>query len=168
VDKTMGARGVTIVEGRAVSVLESLSVRDAMVTDHEIVYEQESVSAIYPRLAHAKYPFFPVYNSQHVYSGLLTADVVAEAWRAHDPKASHMPLSQLLEAKDLLYRYGLKPPTVKMHDRLTMVTGLFDEVPCVPVLGDRGEVVGLLFIHNVRFSYECGVAHHSLLQNLGR
>jgi H+/Cl- antiporter ClcA len=161
IQNDLDARGMTLIEGRSAGVLEAVSVRDAMVTDHEIVHEQEPVSEIYPRLLKSRYPFLPVVNSQNVYIGLLTVDLVQEAWQTQTAHANSS-LAKLLEAKDLLYRSGLRTPTVKANDRLSAARGVFETVPCVPVLSDDGRVLGLLFIHNVRLAYDREVARRSL------
>lgn len=157
----LAARGLGLVDGRSSGVLAAISVRDAMVADHEIVHEQEPVSEIYPRLIQSRYPFLPVVNAQGHYTGLLTVDLIQEAWRSQSGH-SNSPLSKLLEAKDLLYRGGLKGPTIKVSERLSATAGLFDSAPCVPVLSDEGRVVGLLFIHNVRLAYDREMARRSL------
>lgn len=157
----LDARGMPLVEGRSAGVLEAISVRDAMVSDHEIVHEQEPVSTIYPRLLKSRYPFLPVVNSQNIYLGLLTVDVVQDAWQSQSG-TSNSPLSKLLEAKDLLYRSRSKAPTIRVTDRLSATRGLFDVIPCIPVLGEDGRVMGLLFVHNVRLAYDREVARRSL------
>jgi H+/Cl- antiporter ClcA len=165
------ARGVRLVEGRSASVLDSLFVRDAMVSDHEVVHEQEPVSEIHQRLTRSRYPFLPVTDSQGTYLGLLTADMIEEGWQAQDPEAAHVPLAKLLEAKDLLYRASQAPfvRTVKANERLSQVSGVFGELPCIPVLGDDGRVLGLLFGYSVRLAYEREVARRALaLQHQAR
>lgn len=161
IQSDLEARGQGLVHGRSAGVLSAIAVREAMVVDHEIVHEQEPVSEIYPRLLKSRYPFLPVVNSQNLYTGLLTVDLVQDAWRSQSDH-SNAPLSKLLEAKDLLYRGGVKTPTVKVSDRLSSAAGNFDTVPCVPVLSDEGRVMGLLFIHNVRLAYDREMARRAL------
>jgi CIC family chloride channel protein len=141
----LAGRGLELIEGRSSQILGELSVRDAMATDHEAVHEQEPISELHARLARARYPFFPVVNSQGGYVGLLTADMVQEAWRAQ---------SKLLEAKDILYRQGFKTPVARSSDRLSSTAGYFDDLPCVPVLGEDKRVIGLLFVYSVRMVYD--------------
>jgi H+/Cl- antiporter ClcA len=155
------ARGLGLVGGRSTGVLSAIPVRDAIVTDYEIVHEQEPLSEIRPRLLKSRYPFFPVVNPQGLYAGLLTTDVIQEAWKMQS-EHSNSPLSGLFEAKDLLYRAGLKAPTVKVSDRLSAAAGMFDSAPCVPVLNDEGRIMGLLFNHNVRLAYDREMARRSL------
>jgi hypothetical protein len=88
--------------------------------------------------------------------------MIQEAWRTQDPRTSNSPLNNLLGAKDLLYRSGFKTKTLKANDRLSSTTGIFEEVPCVPVLTDDGRVQGLLFVHNVRLAYDREVGRRSL------
>ncbi len=155
-------RGVRLLDGRAATVLDSIAVRDAMVTDHDSVHEHEPVSGIHARLARARYPFLPVVNAQGAFVGMLTVDMVQEAWRRQSA-ASNSPLSNLLEAKDLLYRYGGVAPSFKISDKLSASHGVFDRLPCVPVLSDDNKVVGLLFVYNVRLAYDREVARRSML-----
>jgi CBS domain-containing protein len=165
IEKDLEARGLKLIEGRSASVLDSIHVREAMNTDHETVHEQEPVSELYHRLIKSRYPFFPVVTSQGAYRGLLTIDMVQEAWQSQEQEkgeASSAVLGKLLEAKDLLYRSGFKTATVKVNDRLTATAGVFNNVPCVPVLGDDGRVLGLLFVYNVRLAYDREVARRSL------
>lgn len=162
IDKDLEARGMTLVEGRSTSVLEAVAVRDAMVTDHEIVHEHEPVSEIYPRLLKSRYPFLPVVNSQNIYTGLLTIDMVQDAWQSQSA-TSNSPLNKLLEAKDLLYRAGTSSPTVKASDRLSATAGIFESIPCAPVLSDDGRVVGLLFSYSIRLAYDQEVVRRSLV-----
>ena len=162
VDKDLAARGVSLIEGRSASVLDAVYVREAMVTDHETVHEEEPVAKLYERLLVSRYPFLPVVDSKDQYIGLLTADMVQEGWRAHDPVTSHSPLSKLLEAKDLLYRSGFRSPIIKVDERLSVTQGMFEENPCVAVLDDGKRVVGLLFVYNVRLAYDREVARRSL------
>jgi H+/Cl- antiporter ClcA len=155
------SRGLTLMEGRSKAVLDSVSVADAMVSDHEVVHELEPVADIYPRLRKSRYPFLPVVSSSNAYVGLLTIDLVQDAWRAQSA-TSNSSLAKLLEAKDLLYRAGLKAPTVKANERLTATSGIFGAMPCAVVLTDEGRVSGLLFAHNVRLAYDREVGRRSL------
>jgi CBS domain-containing protein len=162
IDRDLEARGVSLIEGRSASILDAVMVREAMVVDHETIHEREPVSELHGRLVKLRYPFLPVVDGQGVYMGLLTIDLVQEGWRLQDPLTSNSPLANLLEAKDLLYRSGFKVPTVKATDKLSSTTKLFEEVPCVPVLGEEGRVIGLLFAHNVRLAYDREVARRTL------
>jgi len=153
VDKDLEARGLFMSEGRSTNVLSAITVRDAMITDHEVVHEQEPISELQERILKARYPFLPVVNTQGIFSGLLTIDMVQDS--------SHFPVAKVLEAKDLLYRSGFKSPTVKAGDRLSAVVGFFDEAPCIPVLADDGRVQGLLFVYSVRLAYDREVTKRS-------
>jgi H+/Cl- antiporter ClcA len=155
------ARGLGLVGGRSAGVLGTIPVREAMVTDYEVVSEHEPLSEIRPRLLKSRYPFFPVVNPQGIYSGLLTTDVIQEAWLAQS-EHSNTSLAGLFEAKDLLYRSGIRTPTVLVSDRLSAAAGMFESSPCVPALSDDGRIVGLLFSHNVRLAYDREMARRAL------
>ena len=161
VEMDLVARGMALIEGRSVNIMDAITVREALVSDHEVLHEKEPVSEIYPRLLKSRYPFLPIVNSQSAYLGLITVDSVQEAWQSQSG-TSNSSLSRLLEAKDLLYRAGVEAPTIKVNDRLSATQGMFGVVPCVPVLTDDGRVAGLLFAHNVRIAYDREVARRSL------
>ena len=57
----------------------------------------------------------------------------------------------------------MKFPTVKLSDRLSAISGKFDESPCVAVVTDEGKVAGLLFVHHVRLAYDRELARRALL-----
>ncbi len=156
VKKDLEISGISLVHGRSVSVLDSVKVEDAMVTDFETVLEKESIGSLYSKLLSTKYPFLPVVDLHGKYLGLLTVDMIEESWQSQ--------FSKLLEAKDLLYRSGFKAKSVKESDKLSVTTSLFKEIPCAPVLNESGKVVGLLFSYQVRFSYEREELRRSLLQ----
>lgn len=157
-------RGIALIDGRSSAVLDSILVKDAMVADHETVQEQESVSEIHARLLKSRYPFLPVISQNGSYVGLLTIDMVQEAWRQQGPSSANMPLTKLLEAKDLLYRTGFKTPSVKPNDRLSVTAGMFNEIPCVPVVGDDKKVQGLLFVYHVRLAYDREVTRQAVTE----
>ncbi len=159
IDKNLEMRGISMVGGRSTEVLDAVYVRDAMITDYEIVHEQETVATLYARLTNARYPFLPVVNTQGVFSGLLTIDLIQDAWKS--PSSSRLHLGALVEAKDLVYRSGFRPPTVNANDRLLVVAKMFNESPCIPVLGEDSRVVGLLFGYNMRSAYDREVARRS-------
>ncbi len=159
----MQQKGAVIVEGRSVAVLDTIFVRDAMVTDFEMIHEHQPVSEIHAKIAQCKYPFFPVTNTQGHYVGLISIDMVEEARESQAvPASSNSSLTKLLEAKDLLYRSGIKSPTLSPGDKLSRSSGLFQYFPCVPVLDEEGRVAGLLFVHTVRLAYDREIARRSI------
>ena len=144
-------------------MLEALTVRDAMVTDHETVSEEENLGDLYACLIKSQYPFLPVTTKGGRFKGLITADMVEDAWRAQGNKVgAERSLSKLLEAKDLLYRSGFKVPTVLITDPLSVTSGVFDHTPVVPVLDTEHRVTGLLFSYNVRIAYDREVGRRLL------
>lgn len=150
-------RGVSLVDGRSRSVLDRLRVSEAMVTDYETVFDHESVKEIHGRLLKSRYPFLPVVNAQGQYVGLLTVDMVQEAWNKSPDSGRGV-----LEARDLLYHAAFKTPTVRSNEKLSVTSGLFDRVPCVSVLSDDARVIGLLFSYHVRLAYDREVARRAL------
>ncbi len=162
-ERDLEMRGLPIEGGRSLGVLDSVVVQDAMVKDHEVVLEHESVAQAHSRLLQSRYPFLPVVSARGQYRGILTVEMVQEGWKAQDPLAANLPLSSLLEAKDLLYRSGLRARTVRATDRLSQTIGLFDQMPCLVVLTEDSQVAGLLFVYHVRLAYDREVARQALL-----
>jgi H+/Cl- antiporter ClcA len=161
-EKDLQSRGLPLVGGRSATILEYLSVREAMVTDHELVHEHEPVTELYTRLMRSPYAFLPVVNSQGIYLGLLTADMIQEAWLRQSTSGMNSPLSRLVGAKDLIYKTRSKVASVRAGDRLSASVGVFNDMPCVPVVTEDQRVVGLLFVYNVRLAYDREVARRSL------
>lgn len=156
--KDLEARGLNLIGGKSASILNQITVKDAMTTDHEMVHEQEPISELHSRILKARYPFFPMVDTQGIYKGLLTADMIQEGWLSEEKGSSG---SRILEAKDLLYRAKFRSPTLKVSDRLTATVGLFNDFPCVPVLGEDKRVMGLLFAYHVRLAYDREVTRTS-------
>lgn len=156
------ARGLPLIGGRSAAILDNLFVREAMVTDHELVHEHEPVAELFARLMRSPYAFLPVVSSQGIYMGLLTADMIQDAWKHQSSGEKSSPLAKLVGAKDLLYKSGMKVQSVRAGDRLSASAGVFKEMPCVPVVTEDQRVVGLLFVYNVRLSYDREVARRSL------
>lgn len=162
VDMGLEARGLRIIEGRSISVLDSISVRDAMVTDCEVIREHEAVSELQDRLGRSRYPFLPVVRAGGEFVGLLTLDMVQEAWHTDKTVTAPSSLSKLLEVKDLLYRTGFKVPPVRGDQKLSDIFSLLQTYPCLPVIGEEEKVLGLLFVQNVRQAYDREVVRRSL------
>lgn len=161
IERDLEFRGISLMDGRSKEILSSVSVTEAMVKDHEVVHEQESVRDLQNKILTSRYPFLPVVSTQGSFLGLLTSDVIQETWEGQEGKYSETSLSKVLEAKDLLYRRGYRSTSVRWNDRLSDVTEVFEELPCVPVVGEDNRVVGLLFVHNVRLAYDREVARRS-------
>ena len=151
------SRDLSLSEGRSLTILDSLTVQDAMVTDYEVVYEHENVTSLYEKGQKSKYPFLMVVNLQGIYKGLLPVDLIQESWKDQ----SQTSLSTFVEAKDLLYRSEVRFRTLKMSDRLSLTSGMFDHMPCAPVLGEQGRACGLLFTYHVRLAYDREVGRRS-------
>jgi hypothetical protein len=111
----------------------------------------------------------PVVNSQGVFKGLLTVDMIESSWLAESSnlRSPATPILKLMEAKDLVYRSGILLPTVRIHHPLSTVIDRFDDLPCIPVVGDDGKVLGLLFSFGVRLAYEREMARLSFLPAQG-
>ena len=156
VDEELQFLGVELLSGRQRSILKTLKISSAMVTDFDVVSHNESLTELQQRMQKSKYPFLPVISQNSKYMGIITADAVEYA--LSDLNSS--PLS--LDAKDLLFRSGSRPKTVHIEDYLDIASEWFEETPLVPVLADGEKIVGLLFVHNVRIAYDKEVANRFL------
>ncbi len=153
------SRGHALYLGRSSNVLSLLSVKDAMVTDYAWVYEHESQAEVHARAAQSPYPFLPVVSREGQFRGLLTSDLIQfETPHGIEEVGSKR---QFLEAKDLVYRYGVKIPAAQLTDSLKAVVHWFDEFPCLPVLGADQKLLGLLLASHVRLAYEREVGRRS-------
>lgn len=163
IDRSLESRGVVLIDGRSAQILDSIPVKEALISDYESVFEYDSIKELHAKFLKSRYPFMPVLGPQGQYQGLLTVDMMQEAWSMQKKTAQSNPgLSRLIEAKDLLYRVGYKTPSVRISDKLSSASGLFESTPCVPVVTEDNRVVGLLFVYNVRLAYEREVARRSL------
>lgn len=157
-DEELQYLGVELLSGRSKSILKTIKVSSAMVTDFDVVQNNESLTELQQRMDKSKYPFLPVVNGSGKYMGMLTADVVDHAFR--ESSASNLSL----DAKDLLYRSGHKLVTIREDDHLDMAADCFEDTPMIPVLKEGDQVAGLLFVHNVRIAYDREVAQRFLLR----
>lgn len=162
-------------DGRIRSVLASLTVREAMVTNHVMVKENEPITAVKEALQKSPYPFITVVGSQGSYVGLISAEDVSEADEPGSPNTEARPMfgavdpliRNIVEAKDIVLKAGEPLPTVRPSERLSDLTHRFQTTPVVPVLGDQGDVIGLLFVHEVRIAYDRELARRSFLHQKG-
>jgi CIC family chloride channel protein len=162
-ESDLDSRGIRLLEGRSAAVLVSMKVGEVMSSDHEVVQEHEPITELHSRLLASRYQFLPVVSAQGVYSGLLTAEMVHDAWLGESSIGGSQGIGRIFEAKDVLYRLQFKAPTVHVSDNLTATAGLFRDFPCVAVVDDERKVRGLLFAHSVRVAYEREVARRSLV-----
>lgn len=158
-------QGLKLKFGRAEGILESITAGQAMICDYEKVYLYNTLDEVHGTLLKSKYPFLAVVNAKGEYEGLLTADVVDRAWRAHireSDQARESELHKMVEAEDLLYRAKIQIPSVNVNQPLSVTQGMFSNTPVVPVLDDDRQVLGLLFAFNVRIVYDQQVARTAL------
>ncbi len=156
VHRDLEARGLSLLDGRSASVLAAIYVRDAMVVDHETVFEDDLVKELTEKFLNSKHPFLPVVNRKGAYVGLLTLDLI------QDGISTARGSDTFFEVKDLLYRSKTKLRTVRDLDTLSMTSGVFGDHSCVAVLNSEDRVVGLLFSYSVRAAYDREVARRAL------
>ncbi len=162
VHRDLEARGLSLLDGRSASVLGSILVKDAMVSDHETVFENDLVRELSEKFLNSRHPFLPVVNRHGAYVGLLTLDLI------QDGLSAATGADAFFEVKDLLYKSSAKHTklkTVRETDNLSSTSGLFGDHPCVAVLGKDEKVVGLLFSYAIRAAYDREVARRSLAES---
>jgi len=162
VHRDLEARGLSLLDGRSASVLSSIRVKEAMVTDHETVFENELVRELSEKFLNSRHPFLPVVNRSGAYVGLLTLDLI------QDGISAASGTDAFFEVKDLLYKSSAKHTklkTVRENDSLSQTSGLFGDHPCVAVLNADERVVGLLFSYAIRAAYDREVARRSLAES---
>ncbi|MBN21397.1 MAG: hypothetical protein CL678_08935 [Bdellovibrionaceae bacterium] len=161
----LSKKGFSISQGRSVEVLSSISVNRAMAVDFQSVRPSDNLEKIYESLSLSSYPFIPVVDDQGSYIGILSADIIEEAWEeAHFDSSDHKEkgVTVLLEAKDLLYRNEIHVPFVQSQMSLMDVQGKFKGSPVLVVLSEDRRIEGILFDFQVRIAYEREVARVSL------
>jgi H+/Cl- antiporter ClcA len=161
VHRDLEARGLALLDGRSASVLASITVKDAMVTDHETVFENDLVRELSEKFLNSRHPFLPVVKRSGAYVGLLTLDLI------QDGLSTSTGADAFFEVKDLLYKSSAKHTklkTVRETDSLSTTSGLFGDHPCVAVLNAQERVVGLLFSYAIRAAYDREVARRSLAE----
>lgn len=163
VEEDLVTQGLILREGKSLTILESILVRDAMESEFEVLFESDLLSEIAPKSSRYKFPFLPVVNAQGTYSGFLTLEILNREWTQEADREISKNISKLMEVKDLLYKYRLRCAPIGLDDPLSYAVGKFDEVPCVPVLDDANQVVGLLFNHGVRLAYDRELSKRSAL-----
>jgi H+/Cl- antiporter ClcA len=156
IHRDLEARGLSLLDGRSASVLSSIQVRDAMVTDHETVVENDLVRDLTDKFLNSKHPFLPVVNRKGEYVGLLTLDMIQDGF------SSARGSDAFFEVKDLLYKSKIKLKTVRETDALSQTSGSFGDHSCVAVVNAEARVVGLLFSYSIRAAYDREVARRSL------
>lgn len=161
--------GLALSEGRSEMVLNAIPVREAMVRDYEAILEHETVAEIHEKFLRCKYAVIPVVSREGKFKGLLSVDLVLDHWESKEESgAAQQPLSRLLEAKDLVYRSRLKSPTVRENDTLSAFHGMFEQLPCIPVVDEKGILQGLVFSSDIRVVYDREVARSSMIQEMSR
>jgi len=154
----MKAFNIEVQGGRLKSVLDEVKVKEAMITDFEIVREDEELHDLKLALKKSAYPFLVVVNTRGFYVGLLSfrqiiiADRELNKVRQKNERVTALE-KKFVEARDLLFVAKESVPTVKMNQSIAEVDGLFSGHPVISVLDLDQKIVGLLLMHEVRIAY---------------
>jgi CIC family chloride channel protein len=151
-------RGVDIREGKEVSVLRSLYVKDVMNPNVETIPEGMPLASMKEIISKSKFNSFPVLDSQKRLCGILSFNDYNEA--LHDEDLTHLVVAKDLATPDVI--------TVSSQDNLyTALEKIsrrdFSTLPVVSV-NDPHELVGIVTRRDFIGTYEKAVLKKSLFE----
>jgi CIC family chloride channel protein len=151
-------RGVDIREGKEVSVLRSLYVKDVMNPNVETIPEGMPLASMKEIISKSKFNSFPVLDSQKRLCGILSFNDYNEA--LHDEDLTHLVVAKDLATRDVI--------TVSSQDNLyTALEKIsrrdFSTLPVVSV-NDPHELVGIVTRRDIIGTYEKAVLKKSLFE----
>lgn len=151
-------RGVDIREGKEVSVLRSLYVKDVMNPNVETIPEGMPLASMKEIISKSKFNSFPVLDSQKRLCGILSFNDYNEA--LHDEDLTHLVVAKDLATPDVI--------TVSSQDNLyTALEKIsrrdFSTLPVVSV-NDPHELVGIVTRRDIIGTYEKAVLKKSLFE----
>jgi len=154
----LSRRGVDIREGKEVSILRSLYVKDVMNSNVETMPEGLSLASMKEIISKSKYNSFPVLDSQKRLCGILSFNDYHEALHDED-------LTNLVVAKDLCTSNVV---TVSSDDNLyTALEKIsrrdFSTLPVVSA-NDPHDLVGIVTRRDIIGTYEKAVLKKSLFK----
>lgn len=154
----LSRRGVDIREGKEVSILRSLYVKDVMNSNVETMPEGLSLASMKEIISKSKYNSFPVLDSQKRLCGILSFNDYHEALHDED-------LTNLVVAKDLCTSNVV---TVSSNDNLyTALEKIsrrdFSTLPVVSA-NDPHDLVGIVTRRDIIGTYEKAVLKKSLFK----
>lgn len=134
-------KGVDIKQGRVVSVLNSIYVRDVMSREFLLIPENTRFYDIVDRVSHSRDLYYPVVNGNQQLTGILSFSDIREAMLNHDGSVD----KQNLTAKDLAKKDLITlVPNNNLNEALAKFTELdVEQIPVVGV-GDPNKILGML------------------------
>jgi CIC family chloride channel protein len=152
-------RGVDIREGKEVSVLRSLFVKDVMNPNVETMPEGMPLASMKEIISKSKFNSFPVLDAQNRLCGILSFNDYHEA--IHDEDLTHLVVAKDLATPDVV--------TVSSEDNLyTALEKIsrkdFSTLPVVSA-NDPHELVGIVTRRDIIGTYEKAVLKKSLFNN---
>ncbi|CAI2718708.1 chloride channel protein [Nitrospina watsonii] len=152
-------KGIDLHQGRLVSVLRTLYVRDVMNKEAVVFQEDTRFHDILDRIAQVRDLHYPVLNTEQQLTGILAFSDIREAVLNHDGTMD----KDTLTAKDLATP---KPITLVPHNNLNEALEKFAEldVDQIPVVGvsDPNQILGMLNRADVEAVYN----REKLIQNM--
>jgi CIC family chloride channel protein len=134
-------KGVDIKQGRLVSILGSIYVRDVMNKNVLIIPENTRFYDILDRVSHCRDLYYPVVNGQQQLVGILSFSDIREAVLNHDGELD----KENLTAKDLATQNLITlVPNNNLNEALKKFTEL--DIEQIPVVGvsDPNKILGML------------------------
>jgi CIC family chloride channel protein len=152
-------RGVNLIRGHEVSILQSLKVRDTMIHQVEAIYDSTSLAEILVRAQRNPYPFFVVLDDQGELSGVLSL------WDLKHAMPYTRELAYLVVAAEMKTENVF---TVTPNDNLYAARTLFEEhnFSYLPVVSpqDRKKVLGILRLDDIPSAYQQQLVKERLLR----
>ncbi|MBW2409053.1 MAG: chloride channel protein, partial [Deltaproteobacteria bacterium] len=152
-------RGVDIREGKEVSVLRSLYVKDVMNPNVETVPEGLPLASMKEIISKSKFNSFPVLDSQKRLCGILSFNDYNEA--LHDEDLTHLVVAKDLATPDVV--------TVSSEDNLYTALEKISrkDFSTLPVVSpnDPQKLVGIVTRRDIIGTYEKAVLKKSLFDN---
>lgn len=152
-------KGIDLHQGRLVSILRTIYVRDVMNKEAVVFQEDTRFHDILDRIAQVRDLHYPVLNTEQQLTGILAFSDIREAVLNHDGTVD----KDTLTAKDLATP---KPVTLVPHNNLNEAFEKFAEldVDQIPVVGvsDPNQILGMLNRADVEAVYN----REKLIQNM--
>jgi chloride channel protein, CIC family len=137
-------RGINLIRGHEVSILQSLKVRDTMIHLVEAIYDSIFLEEILVRAERNPYPFFVVLNDQGELNGVLSLWDLKYAM-PYTRELAYLVVAEELKTENVI---TVTPDDILYTDRTLFEENNFSYLPVV-LPHDRKKVLGLLRLDDV-------------------
>jgi len=73
-------KGIHFFEDKLIDLLKRITVKEAMMSDHQVISETDTMEYLRINSGTFRYPFLPVVDEHGCYLGLLTVDVLEDPY----------------------------------------------------------------------------------------